>query len=153
MPDLLVKLYELPTIPSIAGVTIRRALAPERHVVLDWVARFFYPAWRSECAVAFSQSPISCIIAVEGQKLLGFACYDTTTRNFFGPTGVDPDCRGRGVGTALLVAALDAMKQLGYGYAIVGDAGPVEFYQRTVGAIVIPDSTPGVYRGMLQGDA
>ena len=43
MPDMLVKLYELPDLaPELAaqktsGVDIRRALNPERHLVLDWI--------------------------------------------------------------------------------------------------------------------
>lgn len=36
-----------------------------------------------------------------------------------------------------------------YGYAIIGWVGPAEFYAKAVGAVEIPDSTPGVYRGML----
>jgi hypothetical protein len=39
---------------------------------------------------------------------------------------------------------------MGYVYAIVGAAGPVPFYQKTVGAIVIPDSEPGIYMGLLK---
>jgi len=35
-------------------------------------------------------------------------------------------------------------------YAIVGAAGPVRFYQKAVGAIVIPDSEPGIYLGLLR---
>jgi hypothetical protein len=45
------------------------------------------------------------------------------------------------------------MKLKGYGYAIVGHAGPTEFYRKTVGAIDIADSTPGVYKGMLRPGA
>ena len=39
---------------------------------------------------------------------------------------------------------------MGYGYAIIGDVGPSAFYEKSVGATVIPDSEPGVYRGMLR---
>jgi hypothetical protein len=39
---------------------------------------------------------------------------------------------------------------LGYAYGIIGSAGPVEFYQKTVAAIVIPDSSPGVYTNLLR---
>jgi len=35
------------------------------------------------------------------------------------------------------------LRELGYVYAIIGSAGPTDFYERTVGAIVIPDSEPG----------
>jgi hypothetical protein len=59
--------------------------------------------------------------------------------------------RKRGVGAALLVACLNAMRDSGYGYAIIGWVGPREFYAKTVGAIEIPDSTPGIYRDLLTG--
>lgn len=37
----------------------------------------------------------------------------------------------------------------GYAYAIIGGVGPVAFYEKCVGARVIPDSTPGIYRDFL----
>ena len=39
---------------------------------------------------------------------------------------------------------------MGYVYAIIGAAGPVRFYQKAVGAIIIPDSEPGIYADPLQ---
>lgn len=45
--------------------------------------------------------------------------------------------------------SLTAMRDAGYGYAIIGGVGPAEFYRRTVGAIEIPDSNPGIYAEML----
>ena len=53
------------------------------------------------------------------------------------------------IGKALLFNCLEAMKQQGYGYAIIGGVGPAEFYAKTVGAIPIEGSEPGVYRGLL----
>ncbi len=70
----------------------------------------------------------------------------------FGPTGVAESARGHGVGAALLLLALQAMREQGYAYAVIGAAGPIEFYQRTVGGIVIPGSWPGLYEGMLEGE-
>ena len=34
--------------------------------------------------------------------------------------------------------------------SVVGAAGPVRFYQKTVGAIIIPDSEPGIYTDALK---
>ena len=156
MPDMLVRLYNLPDLTATGvrlaekGIDIRPALAPERHLVLDWVGQTFGSAWASEAEKAFANTPISCLIAVDKSKCIGFACYDATCRGFFGPTGVDPVGRGRGVGTALLWACLDAMWRVGYGYAIIGGVGPAEFYAKTVGAEIIEDSTPGIYRNMLK---
>jgi predicted GNAT family acetyltransferase len=157
MTDMLVKLYELPPLePTLAharqsGVEVRRALAAEKHVVLAWIAEQFYPHWVSECDVAFSRQPSSCFVAVEEEKVVGFACYDATCKNFFGPTGVGESQRGRGIGAALLLACLHAMSEQGYAYGIIGGVGPADFYTRIVGATEIPDSTPGIYGDMLSG--
>ena len=156
MPDMLVKLYTLPPLEPVlqqqqaVGIDIRRALANEKYLVVDWVRRNFYPNWVSECEVAFTRQPVSCFIAVEQGQLIGFACHDATYRNFFGPTGVSEQVRGRGVGKALLLACLHAMAAQGYGYAIIGWVGPAEFYTKTVGAVEIEGSDPGIYRGMLR---
>ena len=43
VPDLLVKLYELPAETTVSGVDIRRAQVPEKHAVVDWVGASFGP--------------------------------------------------------------------------------------------------------------
>ena len=155
MPDLLVSLYsrklaDLNRKADHAGVSIRPALPPELHIVVEWVRQQFSENWASEVSVAFSRQPVACLISVDGGKLLGFACYDTTARGFFGPTGVDPEARGKGIGLALFSACLQTMKTLGHAYAFIGDAGPVDFYAKTAGAIVIPAPDKGIYEGMLR---
>jgi GNAT superfamily N-acetyltransferase len=156
MPDMLVKLYALPSLmPCLdaqrqIGIDIRRAIAPEKHIVVNWIRREFGDGWASETEVAFAHTPVGCFIAVENDKIVGFGCHDATCRNFFGPTGVLESMRGRGTGRALLLACLHAMHDQGYGYAIIGAAGPTEFYTKTVGAIPIDGSSPGMYRGMLR---
>ena len=89
-------------------------------------------------------------MATIDRELAGFAAYECTRRGFFGPTGVTPEARGKGIGKALLLASLYALRELGYVYGIIGAAGPVEFYQKTVGAIVIPGSEPGIYTDLLK---
>ncbi|MBZ0302325.1 MAG: GNAT family N-acetyltransferase [Anaerolineae bacterium] len=154
--DMLVKLYALPDLaPAVArqqaaGITIRRAIPPERHLVADWVGQAFSRAWVSETEMAFSHHPVSCFIAVEDEAVIGFGCYNATYKGFFGPTGVAEDKRGHGTGAALLLACLHALYAEGFGYAIIGAAGPQDFYSRTVGAVPIEDSWPGIYRGMLR---
>ncbi|HEY1016393.1 MAG TPA: GNAT family N-acetyltransferase [Herpetosiphonaceae bacterium] len=155
MPDMLVKLYNLPPLAPLLdrqrghGIEIRRAMAPEKRIIIDWVARHWGAGWASECEVAFARLPITCWIAVAEGRPLGFACHDATLPNFFGPTGVLDECQGRGTGAALLVAALQAMADAGYAYAIIGGVGPAEFYSRVAGAVLIEDSTPGPYRGLI----
>lgn len=157
MTDMLVKLYELPPLaPVLAqqadqGILLRRAIAPEKHHVLAWVRQHFSEYWASEVDVAYSNHPPGCYLAVEGEQLRGFACYDATCKGFFGPTGVQEDQQGRGIGKALLLACLHGMYEAGYGYAIIGGVGPADFYSKVAGAVLIPDSTPGMYKGMLRG--
>ena len=156
MPDLLVKLYELPDVkPHIdklrtEGINVRRAMAYEKRQVVKWVEDNFGQGWASECEVSFSRNPVSCFIAVENKSVIGFACYDSTAKNFFGPIGVAEQSRSRGIGEALLLSALDAMSQIGYAYAIIGGVGSAEFYVTTAGAIEIPGSSPGIYRDRLE---
>ncbi len=156
MPDMLVKLYTLElnwnfvAEQEAAGIIIRKPIGPENHVIIDWVRRCFNPAWASEVDVALHNRPVSCFIALRDIELVGFACYDATALGFFGPTGVAEPERGKGIGKALLLACLLDMKLKGYGYAVIGGAGPVDFYRKAVGAEVIPDSFPGLYLGMLR---
>src|SRR5690554_2264563 len=111
MPDMLVKLYDLPdAAPILAGVqaqgiTIRSALPPEKHVVVRWVQELFNEGWASEVDAAICNKPSTCLIAVDAQRerVVGFGCYEATYKNYFGPTGVDPDYRGRAIGKALLL--------------------------------------------------
>lgn len=162
MPDMLVKLYELPPVePHLEklralNIEIRRPIGPENYAVINWIRDHFGPGWAGEAENAFFQAPKSMFIAVrkmphEKPEILGFACYDATVKGFFGPTGVDEKERGQGIGLALLLAALHGMKDTGYGYGVIGGAGPVDFYKKCCGAIVIEDSTPGVYRWMVTG--
>ena len=154
--DYLVNLSQLKPDPALdarlaaAGVAIRRSLAPEMELVTDWIRRRFGAGWASETAIAFTRQPPACFLATKGGTLLGFACYDATARGFFGPTGVDEAARGQGVGHALLLASLLDLKVMGYAYAIIGDVGPSQFYERTVGATQIPNSEPGIYAGLLK---
>src|SRR5690606_19872706 len=99
MPDYLVKLYDLPPLTpalervSRGGYELRRALTPEKSIVVEWVGTHFAPNWADECEVAFSEQPVSCFIVTKENAMFGFACYDSTCKAFFGPTGVDERAR------------------------------------------------------------
>lgn len=155
MIDMLVRLYALPDsaecYEKVAGngVTLRRARAFEKHTVAAFAREHFSEKWVSEVEVAMTRQPIACFIATRDKAILGFACYDTTQRGFFGPTGVAEAARGLGVGKALLMKALEGLRDIGYAYAIIGGVGPREFYAKHCGAIEIPGSDPGTYADLL----
>jgi hypothetical protein len=156
MPDLLVNLLKLPPREPLldtlkgSGIKIRRAQPFEMTPVRDFIAQNFSVAWADEVSVGLANKPVSVFIATRSSRVIGFAGYECTRKAFFGPTGVAPDERGHGIGTALLIASLWGLRELGYVYGIIGGAGPVKFYQAAVGAIVISDSEPGIYSDLLK---
>ena len=151
MPDLLVNLLKLPEFENASqDFLVRRAQPFELSLVRSFVAENFSPNWADEIAIGFARQPVSVLVATMDRQLIGFAAYECTRRGFFGPMGVLDNAQHKGAGKALLFAALEALREMGYVYAIIGAAGPVRFYQKTVGAIVIPDSEPGIYTDLLK---
>lgn len=149
MSDLLVKLYDVR--PDFAleeklageGIRIKRALGLDKTLILDFVRENFSQGWADECLMGLVND--GCYLAVYQGEVVGFACFDATMKDYFGPTGVRPDMRGKGIGKALLLRCLLSMYERGYNYAIIGWAGPTAFYEKVCGAIEIPDSTPRSY--------
>jgi predicted N-acetyltransferase YhbS len=136
-----------------AGLLIRRAQPWELTAVREFVTRNFSLAWADEISVGFARQPVTVFVALREGGLVGFAAYECTRRDFFGPTGVAEDERGRGTGRALLLASLWGLREMGYAYAVIGGVGPAEFYERAVGARLIPDSSPGIYADPLRLDS
>ncbi len=157
--DLLVKLYKLEdkikNLDKLEEDNIRivRALALDKSRIMDFIKTEFEINWANEFERALYNDPASCFIAIKDKEVVGFACYDTTGKGFFGPTGVSEKVRGKGVGTVLLLKCLLDMRDMGYGYAIIGGASDaIEFYSKVVGATIIPDSYPGIYSRMIDGE-
>jgi ribosomal protein S18 acetylase RimI-like enzyme len=169
---MLVRLYSLPDITSLvedlkaSGIVVRRANPTEADVIIPWIHQHFQEKWASEARGSLEHRPPTCFIAVElqpgfdpdddpynlpSERLIGFASYDIVAKGMFGPEGVHPEYRGRGIGKALLTVSLHAMAADGYAYAVISWAGPTEFYEKNVGAILIEDSEPGIFRGQLKG--
>ena len=155
---MLVNLLRLPPVDEAleavraAGLVVRRARPWELTQVRGFVTDNFGQAWADEVSVGLVRQPVTVFVALRDGRLVGFAAYECTRKNFFGPTGVVEQERGRGLGRALLLAALRGLRELGYAYAVVGGVGPAAFYERAVGARLIPDSSPGVYADPLRPD-
>ena len=155
MPDMLVNLLQLPPLEPILSklegsrIVVRRAYPFEITPVRSFIKKAFKVSWADEISVGFANKPVSVFIALKEKEIVGFAGYECTHRNFFGPAGVVEKMQSRGVGKALLLASLWGMREMGYAYAVIGRAGPIEFYKNTVGAAIIPDSDPGIYTNLL----
>jgi len=155
MPDMLVSLLRLPDDREDLqrlrddGILIRRIQPFEVSILRRFVLDNFGEAWADEVTSAFGHQPLTCFVATQEKRIIGFAAYECTRRNYFGPMGVKESHRHKGAGRALLLAGLRAMLQMGYAYAIIGGVGPADFYSKAVGATIIPDSSPGVYVDML----
>ena len=69
MPDMLVKLYELPDTTALykkledKGIKIIRPMTPNKGKVVEWVREHFHDGWADEISAAFTKFPVSCLIA------------------------------------------------------------------------------------------
>ena len=153
---MLVRLYDLPDPSPLyrrakeTGVAVRRADPWDRARYRRFVEETFGELWAVEADLAYRQSPITAYVAERDGRIVGFAAYECTRRGFFGPTGVQPDQRGRSIGGALLFRCLESMRELGYAYAVIGGVGPREYYEKLCDAFVIPGSDVGVYGSLNQ---
>ncbi len=161
MSDMLVKLLDIPSREELgklekklseAGIEITRAMTPDMLMVLDFVESTTGRFARGEATVCFSRQPVSCFVATKDKKVIGYACYEATMRDFFGPTEVLKEFQGKGIGAALLLECLHCMRDMGYAYAIIGGVGPASFYTKVSGAKLIEDSDPGIYKDFLGKD-
>jgi GNAT superfamily N-acetyltransferase len=157
--DMLVKLYSLEEKPGLCrklksmGISVKRAMPVDKGHIVLFVRNNFGDGPANECSYSFTGHPVNCFIAVREKRIIGFACYNTVAKDFFGPIGVYEKYRGMGVGEALLRAGLLALKNSGFAYAIVSSTEETEgFYRKTVGATIIEDSFPGVYQNMISVD-
>ena len=100
-----------------------------------------------------SSTPNTCFIAVdEGKVIVGFLCFEVTFRVFIGPGGVAAPYRRGGIFTALMLRSCQAMGELGYAYAIVGEVAEITaVLLRRLGGIAAPFSERenGPYSALL----
>jgi len=118
---------------SEGGIVVKRLAEEDRpafmHFLQNWGDTWFYSGM-----LAYNNNPVSCHIALKDGKTLGFACHSVTSGHYFGPTGVSPKLRGKGIGDVLLKRCLKDIKDAGEKKAVILSVGPVYFYWKSVGA-------------------
>ncbi len=154
MADMIVNLLDLPEYDvnehaKKMNVKIFKPLAPDKYAVCEFVEKISTRAAAAECDVCFARLPVTCFVATVDGALVGYACYDAVAKDYFGPTAVLPQFRGKGIGKMLLFKALQAMREDGYIYAIIGSVGPVEFYEKMVNAKIIDKENRGVHKNFM----
>lgn len=131
--------YTFPDLPQ-TELSFRRATLQDAVTVQAFVEREFGSGWLDSLQFGFNQPKIPIFVALEGETIVGFASYDVVRakKGVFGPMGTSLSIRVQGVGYTLLHLSLREMQELGYEYAVIGEAGPMEFYEKACGAVVIP---------------
>jgi N-acetylglutamate synthase-like GNAT family acetyltransferase len=119
---------------------VRRVNNNDYSCLLQFVEANFSSEWSQTLKDGFLADAPSIYIAVADEEIIGFAAFDVYKgrKGYFGPMGVSKSNRIKGVGTLLLHHCLREMKEIGYEYAIIGGAGPIEFYEKACHAVVIP---------------
>ena len=138
--DMIVPLkdYSFPTILK-NNLTFRKAKQSDATLIKKFVEKEFGKGWIESIENGFLQEDVPIFLALERQEIIGFACFDVVRRKkgLFGPMGTSLSNRMQGIGYTLLHYCLYEMKEIGYEYAVIGEAGPLEFYEKACNAVVI----------------
>lgn len=108
---------------------VRTADATDLDALRTWVEQHF-AHWINELERGVALG--NCIVRDD----LGFACYDVNREGWFGPIATKPGHGERGIGTATLLGALHAMRDLGYERADIAWAAAADFYAKAAAARV-----------------
>ncbi|PFS16031.1 GNAT family N-acetyltransferase [Bacillus cereus] len=140
--DLTVALKRFDSICNSLSCNIRKAISSDFEKLARFVKNEFGERWSKSLDYGFRtyKEELPIFIAEQGGEIIGFACYDVVRgkKGLFGPMGTAKHNRVNGVGKTLLNHCLYNMKKSGYEYAIIGQAGPIEFYERCCNARLIP---------------
>ncbi len=118
------------------GIVLRRALGKEIVAASEFARENFSETWGIEVSETARFDPLPLFIALDGDRIIGFAASETTATSRFGPTGTHPDYRFRGIGRALLKMCLRGIRDRGDDLGPIDSVGPIDFYARAVGARV-----------------
>ncbi len=131
------------TFPTISSHVVRKVKHNDFDELVKYVEHNFSYEWSQTIKDGFKSRNPSIYIALNNEgEIIGFAAFDVykNKKCYFGPMGVSESNRINGIGYSLLHHCLKDMKEIGYEYAIIGGAGPIEFYEKACNAVVIPSA-------------
>jgi len=103
----------------------------DREEVAEWFGRH-WPHWEDEGGRGAAQGTV--VITRDDEGISGVCAWDVNRAGWLGPMAVRPHGDRQGVGTVLLLTALDRMAEAGHRRATVAWLGPVAFYAKAAGA-------------------
>lgn len=116
---------------------LKRAESYDFEGVYNFVLTEFNQGWANNIKKGFNMENIPIYIATLDDEIIGFGAYDLIGKSLFRPMGIKKDNRTKQVGYSILHSCLKDMKSIGYKYAIISEAGPIEFYEKSCGAVLI----------------
>jgi predicted N-acetyltransferase YhbS len=119
-----------------ADVEVHRLARHEVEAFGAYLAKDWHWEWTIEPLRSLQRDPVSCFVATVHDEHVGFAAYDLAGPTSFGPMGVRPDLRRYGIGGVLLKRCLADMRAKGYSAADIQWVGPIDYYNRQVGATI-----------------
>lgn len=103
----------------------------------DWdgIVEFLTANWKSwidEVKSSFHNDPKTLYICVHKGEVVGFSGYEGNNKKmgWFGPMGVSPVTRGKGIGAIVCLLCLRDLYLAGHRQAIIPWVGPVRFYDK-----------------------
>jgi len=126
--------------PELTYQNIRKVSQDDSEKLIQFIESEFSGRWTESIKSGLNKNELTIFIAMNSKgDIVGFAAFDVGKEDgYFGPMGVAIDNRSEGIGYSLLHHCLNEMKMEGYTEIIIGGAGPIEFYERSCRAKVIP---------------
>jgi len=115
------------------GFVFRKAEKQESSKIAKWVNERFSAAWMTEAKMGLEREGAGVWIAEKNGEIYGFSVYGALRPNWFGPIGVDPKARGKGLGTVLLYKSLFSLWEEGHRYIIIPWTEHLFFYTQLPG--------------------
>ena len=73
--DMIVGLYQLPTIHCSEQIRIKRAFVGDKEAILAFVEQYFQKNWVYEVEHSLMQELSKCFVATDDGKVIGFAIF------------------------------------------------------------------------------